>query len=249
MHINWWTLTLQTVNVFILVWLLSRFLYKPIVAAIAARQAAADKLLADAEAARLAATAQEATLKANNDAFSADVDRRRNQAQASADSDRTRLLEQAKQEAADIGKQADAAAAEERARAGAALENQAVVLAGQMAEKLLARLPADATTDSMFRILVDRLGTLPDTDRRRLACGPLQVLTPKIIRDQEQARYKQALMVALPGLREFAFVTDPALIAGVELRNDQMVLRNSWRADLDTLLHNLREGDPHARIG
>lgn len=248
MHINWWTLALQTINVLVLVWLLSRFLYKPIVAAVAQRQAAADALLADAEAARVAATAQETALKASNAAFAADIDRRRAEAQASAEADRARLLDRTNQEIANLHKQAESAAAEERTRIGAALELQAAKLAGHMAEKLLDRLPAEVTTEAMFRTLVDRLTTLSAADRRRLA-SPLEVVTPKPLGDWDGARYAQALADALPGLAAPRFVVDPALIAGFELRNAEMVLRNSWRADLDTLLEGLKGADAHARIG
>jgi F-type H+-transporting ATPase subunit b len=247
-HINWWTLALQTINVLVLVWLLSRFLYQPIVAAIAARQAAADKLLADAAAARVAATAQEATLKASTAAFAADTTRRRAEMQAGADADRAHLLDQAKQEVADLHQQAESAAVDERKRAVAALETQAATLAGQMAAKLLDRLPAAATTDAMFQALVDRLATLPDADRGRLATDSLTVVTPAPLGDPDRARYGQALAAALPGLSAPVFAEDPALIAGCDLRNPHLVLRNSWRADLDDLLHAVQE-DSHARIG
>lgn len=37
------------------------------------------------------------------------------------------------------------------------------------------------------------------------------------------------------------FVTDPALIAGLELRGPHFVLRNSWRADLETLAREVKD--------
>jgi F-type H+-transporting ATPase subunit b len=36
--------------------------------------------------------------------------------------------------------------------------------------------------------------------------------------------------------RPASFVTDPDLIAGLELRSAHFVLHNSWRADLETIL-------------
>ena len=48
MRIDWSTLALQTVNVLVLVWLLARFLFRPVMAIIAERRIAAEKLLADA---------------------------------------------------------------------------------------------------------------------------------------------------------------------------------------------------------
>ncbi|MGA9847891.1 MAG: hypothetical protein WBQ45_09645, partial [Roseiarcus sp.] len=75
MRIDWWTLALQTVNVLILIWILSRFLFRPIVGIIEERRAAAAKLLTDAEAqkagaiaARKAAEAEAASIAAGRDA-------------------------------------------------------------------------------------------------------------------------------------------------------------------------------------
>ena len=52
MRIDWTTLALQTINVLVLVWLLARFLFRPVTTIIAERRAAAEKLLADAAAQR-----------------------------------------------------------------------------------------------------------------------------------------------------------------------------------------------------
>jgi F-type H+-transporting ATPase subunit b len=59
--INFWTLGLQAINVIILIWLLTRVFWKPIAAAIAARQAATQVLLdaaADVQAKADAALAE-----------------------------------------------------------------------------------------------------------------------------------------------------------------------------------------------
>ena len=44
MHIDWSTLALQTINVLILVWILARFLFRPVREIIAKRQAKADAI-------------------------------------------------------------------------------------------------------------------------------------------------------------------------------------------------------------
>lgn len=50
MELNWPTFVLEIVNFLILIWILKRFLYKPVLAAIARRKSAIDKTLADAKA-------------------------------------------------------------------------------------------------------------------------------------------------------------------------------------------------------
>ena len=52
MHIDWWTLALQTVNVLILIWILGRFFFRPVADLLAKRRAEAAKLIANADAAR-----------------------------------------------------------------------------------------------------------------------------------------------------------------------------------------------------
>jgi F-type H+-transporting ATPase subunit b len=49
-QLSWPTFILEIVNFLVLVWILKRFLYKPVLAAIAQRKAAIDKTLADAKA-------------------------------------------------------------------------------------------------------------------------------------------------------------------------------------------------------
>lgn len=249
MHIDWWTLALQAINVLILVWLLSRFLFRPVMDAIAARQAAADTLLADAQAAKDAASAEAAALKTQTDSFAAEADKRRSEMQARIEVERICLLDQAKSEAAALAQQASAANAAERTRMKADLEEKAGTLAGQIAEKLLGRLPVAGTTDILFEALLDRVRALPENDRRKLATeAPLTVVTPGVVEDVARERYVRDLKAALPDIGIPQFAVDPALIAGFELRGSHVRVRNSWRADLDDVLATLREED-HARIG
>ena len=55
MRIDWSTLLLQTINALVLIWLLARFLFRPVAGIIAERQKAAQALIADADAAKHAA--------------------------------------------------------------------------------------------------------------------------------------------------------------------------------------------------
>jgi F-type H+-transporting ATPase subunit b len=63
MQIEWWTLAFQTVNVLVLIGLLGWFLFRPVTELIARRQEHANKLLADAAAARKQADETRADLE------------------------------------------------------------------------------------------------------------------------------------------------------------------------------------------
>lgn len=242
MSIDWWTLALQAVNVLILVWLLSRFLFRPIQGILTARQAAADKLLADAQAQKDAAARTADALQARNAGFEAEAERRRAAMQEAVEGERSRLLDQAKAQAEARARQEDAAVAAQRVRMAAALEEKAADLAGQMALRLLERLPPQATTDALFAELAERVKALPEEERVALAGdAPLVVATPAPLSDAAQRGYVAALADLLPGMARPDFVVDPALIAGFELRGPHRVVRNSWRADLDDMLAALKE--------
>ena len=99
MRIDWWTLALQAVNVLILVWLLGRFLFRPVMDAIAARQASAQALLDEAREAKDRAQAEAQALKTQNDGFVADAAARHAEIRTEAEAERQRLLAQARLEA------------------------------------------------------------------------------------------------------------------------------------------------------
>jgi F-type H+-transporting ATPase subunit b len=56
-ELSWTTFSLQVVNFLVLVWLLKRFLYKPVLEAIAQRRAAIDKSMSDAQSKEVTAHA------------------------------------------------------------------------------------------------------------------------------------------------------------------------------------------------
>jgi len=242
MRIDWWTLALQTINVLVLVWILGRFLFRPVMNAITARQEAANKLLADAETAKAAAQAEDAALKQRNLGFAAEAEQRRAAMQAQVASERADLLAKARAEADAVRQQARADMVGERVQQTEQLEQQAAMLAGHMAEKLLQRLPVALHVDAMFEALLMHLQTLPEDEKVKLAQeSNLVVATVAPLDEEAQKRFTAQLETALPGVRLQGFVTDAAMIGGFELRGPHVSLRNSWRADLDAMLKRLRE--------
>ena len=59
MALNWSTFAFEIVNFLILIWILQRFLYRPVLAVIAKRRSAIEKTLAEAQTLRLEAEALE----------------------------------------------------------------------------------------------------------------------------------------------------------------------------------------------
>src|SRR5271157_4934809 len=95
MKFDWWTLALQTVNALVLIWILARFFFRPVVNIIAKRQNEANKILADAGAARRQAADARADAERARAEISAEQDRLIAEAAAAAQKEKASLLAQA----------------------------------------------------------------------------------------------------------------------------------------------------------
>ncbi len=115
MHIDWWTLALQTVNVLILIWLLARFFFRPVREMVARRQEAAGRLLAEAEAERDKAKQLRADAEQAHAGLAEERERMIAAARTDAESERANLLKSASDEAAKLRTDAEQAVARDRA--------------------------------------------------------------------------------------------------------------------------------------
>lgn len=233
MTIDFWGLGLQAINVLILIWLLSRVFWRPLVAAIAARQKAAqavietamatqdkaDKALAEATQARAGMAAERsATLeKASQDAASASK-----ATLAEAHTKAEAILAAAK---VTISRDAEAARKENEA--------QAADLSLKIAARLLAQMSTPTVQSAFLAQLLDAIKGMPVDDRDALVADPKGVeIVTATDTSKEQTKIKTAVHKALGGTPVIHFKTDPDLIAGFELRCPHFVLHNSWQADL-----------------
>ncbi len=99
MIIDWFTVGAQALNFVILVWLLKRFLYKPILDAIDAREKRIAEELADADAKKAEAKQERDEFQNKNQEFDEQRAALVSQATGEAQAERQRLLEEARQAA------------------------------------------------------------------------------------------------------------------------------------------------------
>lgn len=242
MHFDWSTLILQTVNVLVLLWLLRRFLFRPIVGIIAERKAAAEKLLAEAAATCEQAKAQADQAAQRDKALAADREQILADARAAAETERAALLNGATAEAARARDLAQASLDQQREQMRHELEAGARQLAVAIASRLLERVPAPALNAAVL----ESLNALsPDHVQALAAPGEaLEVVTSAPLDPAIQAMVRQRLS----GLSALHFSTDPSLILGIELRGTHATLCNNWRADLDRIAEELSQDDKQLSV-
>lgn len=237
MRIDWSTLALQTVNVVVLVWLLSRFLFRPVSDIIAKRQAAARKLIDDASRERDAAHAERERARAERASLAAARDDALKDALAQAAAERERLIAAARADAQALRDAARAQADADAVQCAKALDARATRLAIDIAAKLLARLPDSARVAGFVDGVAASLARLPADVRASLADEDAQVrlVAPRALTAQEAAACRAAFAASVGRPLEPDVRVDPALIAGLELESKYANVRNSLRQDLATI--------------
>jgi F-type H+-transporting ATPase subunit b len=236
MRIDWWTLALQTVNVLILIWILSRFLFRPVADIVARRQQEAANLVAEAAATRQAAAALLADADKARAGIAAEHDRLIAEARTSAAAERTRLLGQSSEEMEKLRQDAEAAILRRREAAKAELIGRARELSLEIARRLLARFPPDVALKTFLDGLCGEIRALAAGEKHSLAASagdhPIEVVTAAPLADGETEQIRGALATALGTDPPLRFRHDPALLAGIEINGRTTILRNSWRQDL-----------------
>lgn len=240
MTIDWWTLGLQTVNAAVLIWLLARFLFRPVGRILAERQAAARAALDDAEAARAAAKAELEKARAENEAIGHARAELLAEARKAADRERQRLMDEA-EAALGTARAAQKAELERMREAEArALGEDAARLAADIAGRLFERLPDAARVEGFIDGLAEALADLPETTRARLgADGPVTIRAPRPLTPGERDHLDRKLGEVLGAPLPLEIETDSGLIAGLELVAPHAVVRNNLRADLERIRKEL----------
>lgn len=247
MLIDWFTVGAQALNFTILVWLLKRFLYQPVLDAIAAREGLIAKQLADADAARCSAEEQRQTFAQKSDAFDKERAALLDKAQHDAQAERDQLLASARQAA-------DALSHKRRE----ALRGELAVLQHTLAEstqrevfgitrRVLADLASAKLEDGVADIFVQRLNQLDDTERRKLVAELAAPGAQPLVRsafnvpDPQRAAIEAAVNSRLGTPATLHFVTAPELVCGIELVVGGQ--RLAWSIDqyLDALQRTVAE--------
>ncbi|OCC25038.1 hypothetical protein MB02_06300 [Croceicoccus estronivorus] len=243
MRIDWWTLGLQAINLLVLMWILSRFLFRPIAQIIAQRQAAADSILNEAKSAQEKAEAAEQQAHKMADDAAAARQGLIDAATGEAEKEKQALLSAARAEADTLRNTARKEAERIRQSEAALAEDRASRLAVDITARLFERLPPEARIDGFIDGLADGLVKLPQTTRDELGAAGSRVTlkASRALSKAEEQSIHTALTKALGRDLAFTVAIDPSLIAGLEIETEHAAVRNSFRNDLNRVVHTLTE--------
>lgn len=251
MQFDWWTLGLQAINVLVLLWVLQRLLFRPVLALIEQRRQATQAELDQARDAGLKAEQSLAALERERAELAGSRDKALAALREEVQAEREALMAHADQEAREHSAEVLAALQRERTEVEAALRARAAQLAGEMAQRLLDGLPAGSWHAHFVAGACAQLAALSPGERELLRDSrhpdhPVVVSAAELDPAQRELTHA-ALNQALGHEAAPRFTTDPALIAGVELRFHHLVVRNHWAGDLELMLQSIQTDDDAQR--
>lgn len=247
MPIDWFTVTAQALNFGVLVWLLSRFLYGPILKAVDAREKRVADELADAAAQQAQAKQERDALARKNAEFAQQRKALLDKAQAQAAEQREQLLAQARDDASAWTARRLASLTEQAQQLDGAIRKQAQQEVLAIARKALQDL---AGADLQERVCETFTRRLRDTDsgaRAALAHAlktdddAILVRSAFALTASMRGAIEKALREVLGSDAPVRFEATPDLVCGIELVGGGQKIGWSIANYLDAMEHRLAQ--------
>jgi len=245
MQFDWWTFALQAINFLVLVWLLQRFLYKPVQKAIDDRRAAADAKAAEAKAALADAQSIKSKYEAAQDQIAQERKDMLDNAHREIEAQRVGALADAKSEAQALMATARVQTEAERAQTVQDMQLEITGLAKGLARKVLQETGRQLASDAMLGIIENALNKLPQAERNRIDDelthngANVRIVTAQPLDSNEQGVWQERLASHFQTKMDVQFADDASLLAGAELRFPHTVVECTWSDQLETITKGL----------
>jgi F-type H+-transporting ATPase subunit b len=247
---DWTTFAIEIVNFLILVWLLQRFLYRPVLTVIEQRKAKIEQTLQAAALSEQNGLA----LKRQYEQQLTDWERDKEQARArlvqELNAERQRLIEENR---VVMERERDKARALEQQRQQEVmnrLEQEALARGGEFVARLLTRLVSPALQAQLLELLLEDLAGLPAARREALhralagTSAAIEVVSALPLNEPERTALGGALQALAGHAVNIHFTEDPGLLAGLRVNARPWVLRANLQDELAFFLEALpHDGD------
>lgn len=245
MQINWFTVIAQLVNFLVLVWLMKKYLYKPILDAINKRESKIAAELADAKSKVSAAKKEQTEFQQKNEAFDANKKKMMDQATADTEKERQKLMYKAQKDAEDLQNKIEKASKEqqENLHADVVQKTQQQVLS--IAKQALAQLASTTLEEQAVQVFIGKIKSLSAKEKTKFndafhsATSPVSVKSAFTLSNKEQKSIKTAIADLLGEKIDYEFETHPTTISGIELAANGYKLSWNFSAYIDSLQKSL----------
>lgn len=229
MLFDWFTVGAQTLNFLILVWLMKRFLYKPVIDAIDAREKRIALALLDAALKQTAAGRERDEFHRKNEDFDHQREELSNKVKDEIKTERQRLLDEVRQAANDLRVKRQGALTNELNNLHQDIAQRSRKEVFSIAQKVLTDLAGTTLEERMCEVFTRRLRELDPEAKEGLAKSLKASSNTVLVRSTfelpaaRQVAIHQALNEAFSSDIQIRFDTTPDLIGGIELT------ANGWK--------------------
>jgi len=225
MLIDWFTVIAQVLNFLVLVWLLKRFLYRPILNMIDAREKRIADELADADTKKSEAEQQRSAFQRKNIEFDEQQTARMNQVAEEVKIERLRLLNSVRQESDELRNKLQLALKHEQLNLQQTLGQRAQEEVFSIVRSTLIDLAETSLEERMTVIFIKRLRALNEDEKANLKSAlmseqTLMVHTAFALSLEQSALIEAALKQILGDAVQIQFEVKPDVISGIEINGN-----------------------------
>lgn len=231
MKIDWFTVIAQIINFLVLMWLLKRFLYRPILSSIDERETKIKNQLLDAESQKKEADLAKDEFNKKNETFNKEKDELMQKAVAEAKIEGDKLKENARNEANELKDRLEKAFTEDQVSKN---NNMAKRIKGEVfdiARKTLRDLSSASLEGQTVDVFLKKINELQDDDKVKFSKAlkggkPILVQSAFSLSSNQQGSIQKTISGLLKTENTYEFKTQPELINGIEILTNGYKL--SW---------------------
>ena len=250
MEFDWSTFALEIINFLVLIWLLKRLLYKPVLSAIAARKADIQRTLSEAETSRKEAQALREQHEHRQAEWGQEKEKARSQILEEVNEERNRLLAALRSSLEQEREKARALEERRLSELTRQVEDTAIAQGGKFAAKLLSRFASAELEARLVELIIEELRDLSEERRRaiRTACAKADasiiVSSAHVLSESQRVSLTEAVQLLIGGVVECEWREDAHLLAGIRLSLGPWMLGANLQDELKFFAEALRPVSP-----
>jgi len=223
MLIDWFTVTAQIFNFLVLVWLLKRFLYKPILDAIDKREKLIASQIQDADNQKIEAQKERDDFQKKNYEFDRQREALLNKAIEEVKTERQKLLDESRKEYEDLCVKRQETLKSEQQSLSREITRRTQEEVFSITRKVLKDLSSTTLEEHMVDVFIRRLEDLKDEEKIALTCALKECSHPAFVRSAfklsktQQSVIEKAIKKILEVEIQFQFEVVPEKVSGIEL--------------------------------
>jgi len=247
MDINWFTVIAQVINFLILVWLLKKFLYKPILDAVNEREQKITHQLKDADAQKATAQKEKNDFKQKNEDFDQQKKGMMDKAIADVKTEKQQLMDTAKAEASLLRSNLEKAFKEEQEHENREMAQNTQQQVFAMTRKALAEIASIHLEAQSASTFIQHLKAAKEEEKQQFIdafksnSNAILVKSAFELSAKQQDEINDAVNELLHAKTKLQFKIAPELISGIELSTNGYKVAWSFSEYLHALEKNISE--------